>query len=221
MPVSTIPRQPRRAGPAAVALAGLAGLALLAGGCAGTDSSGTGVASLATSGATATTQPSGGTGDPVKYSQCMRAHGVPKFPDPSSSGGIGIDAGALGVDPRGAVFKAAEKACDSVRPKGPPPDPKQAAEAQQRSLAYSKCMRSHGIKNFPDPKFSGNSTELSLPKGLNPNTPQFRAADTTCRKLMPGPDGGPGGPGPGGGTGPRGGSVDSSGGDTTRVGSNS
>ncbi|HVQ93076.1 MAG TPA: hypothetical protein VMU51_18715 [Mycobacteriales bacterium] len=218
MPVSTIPRQPRRAGPAAVALAGLA---LLTGGCAGSDSSGTGVASLATSSATATTQPSGFTGDPVKYSQCMRAHGVPKFPDPGSNGGIGIDAGALGVDPKGAVFKAAEKACDSVRPKGPPPDPKQAAEAQQHALAYSKCMRSHGIKNFPDPKFKGNSTELGLPKGLNPNTPQFRAADATCRKLVPGPDGGPGGPGPGGGTGPGGVSVGSSGGDTTRVGSNS
>jgi hypothetical protein len=47
----------------------------------------------------------------LKYAKCMRAHGVPKFPDPNPGGGIGIDAGKLGVDPNGPVFKAADNAC--------------------------------------------------------------------------------------------------------------
>ncbi|MEN3362704.1 MAG: hypothetical protein V7637_6686 [Mycobacteriales bacterium] len=204
MPVLPTVQARRRAGPAAAAAAALALLA----GCAGADASGTGVASLSTS--SASPSPStGANNSPVKYSQCMRAHGVPKFPDPGGNGGIALDAGKLGVDPRSTVFKAAEKACESVRPKGPPPDPKLAAEAQQRALAYSKCMRSHGVKNFPDPKFDGNSTSLSVPESVRPNSPQFKAADAVCKKLMPGPGGGPLGTGPDSGT-SDGGSQDSS-----------
>jgi hypothetical protein len=52
-------------------------------------------------------------------------------------------------------------------------------------------MRSKGIKNFPDPKFSGGGAQLSLPKGLNPNSPQFKAAEQACKTLLP--NGGPGG----------------------------
>jgi hypothetical protein len=179
----------RRAGPVAAVLAGAA---LLAGGCAA-DSSNTAVASVPTASPSASpSSGQSGSDDAVKYSQCMRSHGVPKFPDPNPQGGIAIDKGKLGVDPRGTVFKAAEEACKSVRPQGPPPDPKQAAAVQQQFLAYSRCMRSHGVKNFPDPKFDGGGAQLSLPNGVNPNSPQFKAADQTCRKLMPqAPAGGP------------------------------
>jgi hypothetical protein len=192
-----------RAGPVAAVAAGLA---LLAAGCA-KESSGTAVASLPSASPSAS-QSAGQTGDPVKYSRCIRSHGVPKFPDPSANGGLSIDASKLGVDPRGPVYKAAEEACKSLRPRGgPPPDPKAAAEAQQQVLAYSRCMRSKGIKNYPDPKFTDGGAKVELPRNLNPNSPQFKAADTACKHLMPqGGQGGtssqssegPGGPGPGG-----------------------
>jgi hypothetical protein len=55
----------------------------------------------------------------LKFSACMRAHGVPRFPDPNfGSGGkiaIRIDPSS-GIDPRSPVFQDAQKACASELP---------------------------------------------------------------------------------------------------------
>jgi len=48
-------------------------------------------------------------------------------------------------------------------------------------------MRSHGVPNFPDP--SGGGLNLNG-TGINPFSPSFRAAQSSCSKLLPG--GGPG-----------------------------
>lgn len=59
----------------------------------------------------------------LKFSQCMRAHGVPNFPDPKFEGGgvrMSLHAGPGGIDPRSSQFQAAQKACqgDLPFPKG-------------------------------------------------------------------------------------------------------
>ncbi len=53
---------------------------------------------------------------------------------------------------------------------------------------YSKCMRAHGVTNFPDPS-SGGGIQISSSSGINPFSPAFKAAQSNCRKLLPG--GGP------------------------------
>ncbi|MDE3134736.1 MAG: hypothetical protein KGL15_11770 [Acidobacteriota bacterium] len=53
-------------------------------------------------------------------------------------------------------------------------------------LAISKCMRAHGVTNFPDP--SGHGINIGG-TGINPRSPAFQKAQSTCFKLMPG--GGP------------------------------
>ena len=59
------------------------------------------------------------------------------------------------------------------------------------ALAFSECMRSNGVPNFPDPKPGGG---LEFPVGGgNVGSPAFRSAQAKCRKLLP--DGGPPGPG--------------------------
>jgi hypothetical protein len=199
-----------RAGPAAAALTGLA---LLAAGCAGGSPSGAAVASLPSATSTAS-QAAAQRGDPVKYSQCMRAHGVPNFPDPGANGGISISAGKSGLNPGSPQWKAAETACKPLAPQGPPLDPKAAAAMQQQFLAYSKCMRSNGITNFPDPKFDGSRASLALPAGVNPKSTKFKAADKICQKLMP--QGGRGS-----GTAPADGASTGQGGTQTGAGGNS
>jgi hypothetical protein len=53
----------------------------------------------------------------LKFSACMRAHGLPDFPDPTSSGGgIQLSIGKTGLNPRSPVFQAAQKACQSLMP---------------------------------------------------------------------------------------------------------
>ncbi len=55
------------------------------------------------------------------------------------------------------------------------------------SLAYSRCMRSHGVPNFPDPKqVAGGGIQISgSQSGLNPAAPRFVSARQSCRHLLP------------------------------------
>lgn len=202
----------RRRIPAGVVLAVAAALlAVVAAGCGGGSAS-PGVASVATT-TSAATEPAGtgsntnATGKKQTFSACMRAHGLPNFPDASAEGGIAIEASS-GLDPNSAVFKAAQKACAKLAPnEGKPPSAAEQAKAQEAALKFSACMRSHGVTNFPDPEFSGGMTRVTIDSkdgGIDPNSPIFQKAQKTCQKLMP--DGGPksvrvgAGAGPGGST---------------------
>jgi hypothetical protein len=128
----------------------------------------------------------------VKFSQCMREHGVKNFPDPDANGGILIKAGpGTGLDPNSPQFKAAQKACAKYQPKASGTfNRAQAQKMEAQALKFAQCMRQHGV-NFPDPKFSdgGRGVQFGGP-GLNPNDPTFKAAQQACSKNMPGPGGG-------------------------------
>lgn len=66
-------------------------------------------------------------------------------------------------------------------------EPKHASTHGSPFIAFSKCMRTHGVTNFPDP---GGRGGISLDgTEINPESPSFQAAQSTCFKLMPG--GGP------------------------------
>jgi hypothetical protein len=139
-----------------------------------------------------------GSGDRLAYSACMRAHGVPNFPDPDSEGHIRLTpSGTHGVNARSPLFRAAQQTCQRLLQNGGRPTPAQQAHEQQQLLRFAHCMRSHGVPNFPDPTADG---ALNLGRmvggrkvGVDPNTPQFRSAQHACQKLAPG---GPGAPGP-------------------------
>jgi hypothetical protein len=71
----------------------------------------------------------------LKFSQCMRTHGVPSFPDPdlSRGGGVGIriggkQGGPSRIDLSSPQFQAAQKACQSIMP-GPKVGPGNVAVA--------------------------------------------------------------------------------------------
>jgi hypothetical protein len=129
----------------------------------------------------------------VKFSQCMRQHGISDFPDPDSQGRMQIKVGpGSDLDPNKPQFKAAQKACAKYQERaGGHFDKAQEQRMQQAALNFARCMRAHGV-NFPDPQFSGGKVTMGGP-GLNPNDPNMRAANQACQKLMPGPKGGPGG----------------------------
>ncbi|HLI02210.1 MAG TPA: hypothetical protein VKV06_15585 [Acidimicrobiales bacterium] len=194
-------------------LVGLAvtGLAVLTAGCGGgSHSSDPGVASLgSTTTAAASSQANGSTNasnyaKAVAYSQCMQSHGVPNFPDPNSSGQIMIKKGGpggsgkaqsrgggnqSGFDPNSPAAQKAQKACQHLAPGGNlSPAQKQKMVAQ--ALKYSKCMRAHGVANFPDPTVEphGIGFRLNGKPGSNmkPGSPQFQRAQKACRSDLPG-----------------------------------
>lgn len=116
------------------------------------------------------------------YSQCMRSHGVPNFPDPvqTPSGGYGYR--TAGIDGHSAAFQGALQACKDL------PSPwqstgQQLSSAQQQAwLDWAKCIRSHGMPNLPDPKFSGGQVQVS---GGGSSSQQLQSAMDTCKSQMP------------------------------------
>jgi hypothetical protein len=137
----------------------------------------------------------------VAFAQCIRSHGVPDFPEPSEGRLIVKGTSKNGLNPGSPQFQAAMKACRSLAP-APKLSPQQTAAMQAQALKFSECMRSHGVPNFPDPKFEGGGVRLSLNgssgsassgSSINPRSPQFQAAQKACQGDLPGPKGGPGG----------------------------
>jgi hypothetical protein len=59
---------------------------------------------------------------------------------------------------------------------------------QSQALAYTQCMRSRGVPNFPDPTVSGGSISFNFESssGINQSSPSFQAAQQACGKLLPG-----------------------------------
>ncbi len=148
---------------------------------------------------------SGTTADPAAYTRalafasCMRSHGVPNFPDPKSngSGGMAIErtpgsTKVNGVSVNGPAFESAMTACRSKLPNGGHPKPPSEAQ-KQKMLAFSQCMRSHGITNFPDPTFQNGRAGLmiSASSGIDPNSPAFKQAQQACGSIMGKPQGAP------------------------------
>jgi hypothetical protein len=164
----------------------MSSLALLAAACGGGHSASTGSTRAGgSSTAAGSTNSSSTSSQLLAYAQCMRAHGVPDFPDPDSSGLIPADrVKALTVSR--TVFAAADGQCHSLYPTLPGINAPFTTEQKQDYLKAAACMRAHGIPNFPDPVISGTQVQLPIPSGVDPNSPQFTQARQICSRMIPG-----------------------------------
>jgi hypothetical protein len=64
---------------------------------------------------------------------------------------------------------------------------------------FSRCMREHGVPNFPDPKVINQPGHSGVGIQVTPaltGSPQFKTAQNACQGIMPGPGPGNGGPSP-------------------------
>jgi hypothetical protein len=171
----------------------LAALTVLAAGCGGGAKSPS-VASIGATGSTTTAAappPSSGAsrqsyGDALAYSECMRANGLPDFPDPNGKGGLLVNVHP-GSDllPSSPQHQSANKACRHLLPDGGQETAAQEQQDFRRFLKYARCMRSHGIPNFPDPTLRNGGVSLTG-GGIDDRSPQFQKAQQACRSLAPG-----------------------------------
>ncbi len=175
-----------------ISVVAVAGFSLLAAGCGGSHSPRAAVAGLGTTTTTsAAGAPSGGSapgGELVEYANCMRSHGVLGFPDPASFGsssGIKAAKGQIArvseSETSSATFQAAQRACAKYYGPAASSPPHPSTQEMQKLLAVSRCMRSHGIGNFPDP--DPTTGELTTPAGIDRSSPQVLAALQACRSL--------------------------------------
>jgi hypothetical protein len=124
--------------------------------------------------------------DKLHYAQCMRTHGIPNYPDPQSNGQFLIQPGENLPSRNSPQFIAADKACQHLLPDGG----NTPAEQQQFlavGLKYSRCMQTHGVPNFPDPRAHGPNGEPCICEGANgpdENSPQFQRAEQACQSIQ-------------------------------------
>jgi hypothetical protein len=148
-----------------VAVTVLLGVGGLAAGCGGSNNPGTaGSGSAFSSG--------------LAYTNCMRAHGAPDFPDPTlnPSGGVVFKTNGNNRP----MLQAAAQACQSQRPGG---NKSPAVSAQQLAagVKWAQCIRTHGVPTFPDPNAQG-----AFDSGVfDPTSSAFQAASQDCRSLQP------------------------------------
>jgi hypothetical protein len=170
----------RAVGPLVAVLVAVAALAAACGGggshhAASSSSNGAIVHSSNGTSASSSARQSG-----VLYTDCMRSHGITDFPDPLPGGGYDL--------PQGVDFKSnpdwqsAQQACQDDLPGGGPSGKQGNSKVNiPEELTFAACMRAHGITDFPDPNSQG-VIQIANPAGiLDPDSPQFEAAQNACQ----------------------------------------
>ena len=166
-------------------LAVTVGLLLLTAACR------SGTSSTSTSSTSGT--PSSGTGgvsaafvsDKLGFARCLRAHGVPNFPDPNASGQEPPGWKLLIFAPHG---QAAVRACNYWGNRIHNDVAAQAQAAMGEYVRFAECMRAHGLPGFPDPVHAEGRVEFVLSAsqdGFDPHSPQVLAKAHQCESVLP------------------------------------
>jgi hypothetical protein len=151
---------------------------LLAAGCGGGSSPGVANVASSTSAVTTTTTTQNGL---LAFSQCMRSHGMPNFPDPQRfvGGNVKLTIHQL------APSRAAMSACSHLLPTDGGGGSQQTAQQIRTRVAdgrsFASCMRSHGVSRFPDPTAQAELTvEMVQAQGIDVHSPAVLQAIQAC-----------------------------------------
>lgn len=139
----------------------------------------------------------------LKYTQCMRRHGMPEFPDPKPSGYMDVDkANELYERLQERVSRKemehnqetkigpAEKACNKLQQAADAAAPRRDKNKDlEVLLRHARCLRKQGI-DITDPVIqNGHLMAGDTPNPTNPkvsrSSPQFKRAQKACRSLLP------------------------------------
>jgi hypothetical protein len=117
----------------------------------------------------------------LAYAECMRAHGMPSWPDPQSNGAF---AGSFDFGSR--QYRSANRACAHLEG-GSPETAQQFQRDVGQSLKFAACMRAHGIANFQASARGAQGGQVGVgAQGADPSSPQFQAAQRGCSHLFGG-----------------------------------
>jgi hypothetical protein len=178
-----IMRRPRQAWPpttrtvAAIITAGA--LALLAAACSGSPSS-TSSGGSSNAGGSANSKA-------LLFARCVRAHGVPGFPDPNSAGQFNKTA-MQQLATSNSRYQAATQTCGHLLPNsGGGPSQAEVRQEWNGMASFARCIRSHGVPNWPDPTPYPPDPERAtfiLPASIQPVPPTISKVEV-CLRLVP------------------------------------
>ena len=159
----------------------VAALAVLAAGCGGGGSGSPRVATVATSTTPAAAAAQNGA---LAFARCMRSHGLPGWPDPTSDGGFDKSKlRQLGYSVS-RVRAVEDGPCDHLLG-GASQRPTITLADRADYLKAAACMRFHGFPDFPDPTFQNDDVQVNIPSSIDQDSSRFKSSATTCTKLIP------------------------------------
>jgi hypothetical protein len=122
-----------------------------------------------------------------ELASCIRAHGLPNFPDPQ----IGSDGVPRFPDSAPGVPGPTQRACRTVANRIPPDYAATTAVSTTdygKLLRLARCIRAHGVHDWPDPNSLG---EFPIDRRLQHDGKRVAAAALrACARLNPDPNGG-------------------------------
>jgi hypothetical protein len=147
-------------------------LALVAAGCGSKSPGVANVAGTTTRGASRT--------GAVAFAACMRTHGVPNWPDPTSDGHF--DKPTLyRLVPDATRMRVLQRPCEHLLPAFNSGSQGSAPLRIADALSFARCMRHHGVSKFPDPTAqSGLTVGLVEAQGINVHSQAFLRVVTAC-----------------------------------------
>jgi hypothetical protein len=87
----------------------------------------------------------------MRVINCFRVHGLPNYPDPIYDP---VDGRWHYPDQPPPLSSQVRQACASVMPQSTPASPIPTAQLNDL-LNFAKCLRAHGIPDWPDPAVDG------------------------------------------------------------------
>lgn len=109
----------------------------------------------------------------VNAAACIRTHGVPNYAEPKLVNGTIKLSFTASVNPTTPAVQTAAKKCGYKAEQ-------QAGETSSR-IVFARCMRTHGVKNFPYPSAqSGVSPAMVQAEGINMQSPAVVRAVAAC-----------------------------------------
>jgi hypothetical protein len=122
--------------------------------------------------------------------RCLRTHGMPNLPDPQvdRDGEPHFPGGDPGEPP-----ERARQACEPIYNRLPPARGEQEQERAPADipalLRFARCMREHGMPDWPDPKADGTFPIVGTSIEREGKSSRFLRAARACRQLNPDPTG--------------------------------
>jgi hypothetical protein len=115
----------------------------------------------------------------AKYTKCLRQHGLSNFPDPKAITENGTPTVTIAF-PAGSTnapqFNAATGACNHLYPRQNQGGNRIiGADGPAHMLAFARCVRRHGVADFPDPP---------TPRSGNIQGPPFAGVDWRARTVQ-------------------------------------
>jgi hypothetical protein len=120
----------------------------------------------------------------LAVSRCMREHGYPRFPDPVQNPEGDWTFPDSGQNPR-QTPAACDQIARTAKTRGAGGKGRHSSTADiALARGFARCMREHGVADFPDPDETGG---FRMPARLRPpnGAAILRAPEQACRQYIP------------------------------------